>query len=102
MEFTDANKFEQYKSLSEQARVLHGLEFQGQDTDEWTYVVVMTEISGRGDTKITGLCTKSPDDEFTGRFFGFYLTEIVLSVVSTHDLVQRLRRDAGDPNWGVR
>ena len=102
MEFMDANKFEQHKSLSEQARVLHGLEFHGQDTDEWAYVVVMTEISGRGDTKITGLCTKSPDDEFTGRFFGFYLSEIVLSVVSTHDLTQRKRRHASNPNWRTR
>ena len=102
MEFMDANKLEQNKSLNNQALVLHGLEFQGQGTDELTYVVVMTEISGRGDTKITGLCTKSPDDEFTGRFFGFYLSEIVLTVEDTHDLIQRLRREAGDPNWGTR
>ena len=105
MEFMDTNRLEQNKSLNNQALALHGLEFQRQgadELDEFTYVVVMTEISGRGDTKITGLCIRSPRSEFTGRFYGFFLSEIALTAVSTHDLTQRLRRDASDPNWGTR
>ena len=100
MEFMDTNRLEQNKSLNNQALALHGLEFQKRGIDEFTYVVVMTEISGRGDTKITGLCIRSPEEKASGRFYGFYLSEIVLTAVSTHDLTQRLRRDASDPNWG--
>ena len=93
-------RIQRHASLIDQAESLRGLRFNAGGSI-WEFMVFATNVNTRNEILISGICTKSPSGKELNQFFQFSLDEIVLTPDALRTLEQRLRRDAGDPNWGA-
>ena len=85
--FSDMYRLERNKALAKQTEVLRGLTFTILGGAPAEFIVFTTEISNRGDTEITGVCTDPfPDTRPTadfnfiqGQVYKFGLTQVIFS-----------------------
>tara|TARA_R110000824_G_scaffold15377_6_gene64771 strand:+ start:200 stop:547 length:348 start_codon:yes stop_codon:yes gene_type:complete len=85
--FSDMYRLERNKALAKQTEVLRGLTFTILGGAPAEFIVFTTEISNRGDTQITGVCTDPfpdtrPTAEFNfiqGQVYKFGLAQVIFS-----------------------
>jgi hypothetical protein len=104
--FSDMYRLERNKALAKQTEVLRGLTFTILGGAPAEFIVFTTEISNRGDTQITGVCTDPfpdtrPTAEFNfiqGQVYKFGLTQVIFSGYTRDELRRAFAVGPRDPD----
>ena len=104
--FSDMYRLERNKALAKQTEVLRGLTFTILGGAPAEFIVFTTEISNRGDTQITGVCTDPfPDTRPTadfnfiqGQVYRFGLTQVIFSGYTRDELRRAFAVGPRDPD----